>query len=183
MAEHDHGEEGVPVPTLSQCIAIDYQGHKLVLPDDLVTHHDGRPFLKLKTTSRPLVHMLSQGTMGGKYVSMANMPKYQELLDLRNDSYQHEDDQEAVFQGAGQDHDGPPAKKVKRVHLPDIVTLPAGGQDVEFLMEGSRPMKSGLVVAMVPAQLGAIFHVLQKDLANGIEARRPYNKTKKKVEE
>ena len=83
------------------------------------------------------------------------------LLDQRNEAYLYEKPEEDVFDAKPEE---PPAKKVKRKHFPNTVKIQVESQEVEVFMDGQRPTRSPLTVAMVPEQMQAIFNHLQKDL-------------------
>ena len=141
-------------------VEITYNGIQAIIPKDLIVEHQGQNYLKLRATSRQVVYLLTKKSTK-VYQTLAHSKLLAGLLDQRNEAYLYEKPEEDVFDAKPEE---PPAKKVKRKHFPNTVKIQVESQEVEVFMDGQRPTRSPLTVAMVPEQMQAIFNHLQKDL-------------------
>eukprot|EP00438_Fugacium_kawagutii_P016739 Skav205938 [mRNA] locus=scaffold2739:225247:225804:+ [translate_table: standard] len=154
----------------------------IAIPNNLVVHHNGRQWLKVRPTAQCIIHLIL-GSQIHRNASLTSNPTLQELITKRNHQWsnhtptenQQNPEQEVFAEG----QNGPKAKKRRIVpsNLPEIVQIDINGTKVDCLMQGQRPSSSDLTIAMEKDQLEALVATLRpRAQGSSLQPTRSYNK-------
>ena len=149
------------------------EGNAIPIPPSFLVEHEGRSFLKFKPTASQIVQLVC-GCPIPKNSSLANSMSLDELLKKRN----HEWLKPSCGQDVFQEVDQKPVRKRKEITKPELITIDVNGQAVECLMQGQRPAKSELTIALVPEQILAVVLYVAQDSQEALATKRANKKAK-----
>eukprot|EP00435_Cladocopium_sp_Y103_P036891 s4034_g9.t1 len=145
----------------------------IAIPPTFLVEHENRQFLKFKATGQPIVQLVC-GSQAPKNGSLANSTCLDQLLKKRNQQWLNASLGQDVFQEV--DKKVHPRKR-RQMANQELITIDVNGQEVECLMQGQRPTKSDLTIALVPLQVQAVLNHVAQDAADAMTTRRAYKKT------
>lgn len=159
-------------------------------PASMLEKHNDVVYLRMRATFQSLVQLLTNGK-AGKNSSLASSKQLANLVEMRNQSAQIQEQGDlfaAEDEGSGEDketHNTEPAPEPsakKRKCVPGgvyTVKVVVQGTIVEFLMQGTRPARSDLLVKHDTDMLAAVFDYLSVDAEKCLNApTRQYKKAK-----
>eukprot|EP00435_Cladocopium_sp_Y103_P043804 s250_g12.t1 len=170
--------------SIKTSIQIEYQDQKPVLiPDDLILHHEGQKFLKLRPTSQPIIRLL-HGSNAQRNASLSQLKPLQDLIEARNKEIKKvhgEDPNENGDQNLFDQEDAEPVAKKRKFAAPSsfVVTIIVGDKPVDCLVSGKRPTRSDLAVLLDENHLEPVICHLKPGIATALELPTKSHKSKK----